>query len=667
MKRFAAPTIILAICLSLSGCVATIPSLPNEADLRWEVVTAGFWDEVARVAELSGSDEPAPAVHWLRDKRTTITYSGGRFTTFQVFRTKTAILDADRAQEYANIAIPTSAGRPVSRLRARTLLRNGSDLDVLDENIHEQNRFPGYSLYTDLKEKVFAMPGFQDSCVIEMEYTITSTGPYLEDHFVVSDFIPVRRSYYSFGIPAMVVDAGYNIATRTPGHAMQPRSHHHSLPDGQVSTLIWEREDVPAISDEEFMPPYRDLAARVSIAFDRSPDIDHYRWPMLGDDYYDEEIAPMLDAAALAAVRDEAREWTDGCGSDAERLEAICGNIVKRTRYVAVGLEGMGWTPRPAQEVLRTKYGDCKDMTMLAVTLLRSMSIEADPAILMTRNIGMLDTTLVTPSSMNHMILTAEIAGEREWIDLTAGSFQLGSLPSADRGATALVLREDGAVFESVPTVPENENQVVRTLTVELDEEGTARGRLLESRSGDLALSRHSMVRSTGRQEMKELLVQTMQRSYPHAIVLDWSYGSELSPDESKLSLEFEAEGCAIRSGDRMVLNGHLLSTAGLGRPLQQRDRRNNVMIRQPICITQDATVELPDGWVVESMPSPQEHVCVFGRYNRELSCDGAVIHCTSTFEMYERRLPADRYEELRSFINGVEQWNSEPVIIVRR
>lgn len=177
------------ICLTLSGCVGVAPTLPGETDIRREIRERPFWTEAARVASLSGTDESAPAVHWLCDKQTTVTYNGRNFTTFQVTRVKTAILDSEKAEEYADIVIPTSDSRPVRQLYARTIRKDGSYVEVLPSDIHERSRFPGYTLYTDLREKVFAMPAFEDSCVIEYEYARTISGPDLEDHFIMSDRI----------------------------------------------------------------------------------------------------------------------------------------------------------------------------------------------------------------------------------------------------------------------------------------------------------------------------------------------------------------------------------------------------------------------------------------------------------------------------------------------
>lgn len=665
MNRVACPVLLLACLMLLAGCVATIPDIDGETMMTREVRSPAFWSEAARVATLSGTDEPAPAVHWLRDKRTTVTFSGGRFTTFQTIRVKTAILDADRADEFADVVIPTSPSRPVKNLSARTVLRDGSCVEVRDEDIHERSRFPGYALYTDLREKVFAMPAFEDSCVVEYQYTTTVTGPDLEDLFIMSDLIPVKRAYYSFGIPSIVVDVGYNIGTRSRGISRPPRTHHQSLPDGQLSTLIWEPEDIPAINDEHFMPPYRDVSTRVTVAFDISPECDHYTWTMLGDEYYEAEIAPLLSVKALSALRGTARDFTSGCDGDLERVEAVCNRIVEDVRYVAVGLEGQGWTPRPPSEVLRTKYGDCKDMTMLAVTLLQSLNIDAQPALLMTRSYGTLDTTLVAPSSMNHMILAVDTPGKRHWVDLTAGAVKLGALPSGDRGAQALLLSEQGSRFETIPAATSEMNEVSRSLRISIDADGMARGQLEEIYGGDLALSHSAFSRRVTRDEMKEALESLVQEICPHAVLSDWSYDSDPPGGGFTYTLEFETDGSARRSGERMILDGHLFSTAGLGYTLPQRDRTNQVLIRQPLRITQQVTVSVPEDWRLESMPEAVDHACVFGTYERNVGNGQSAISCDSSFELLERRMPQHRYEELRGFVNAVEQWNAEPVVLV--
>ena len=667
MRRIVAIAFLLGVCHLVVGCAAGIPPLAGELDLSREVWKPQFWHEVARVAELSGTDETAPAVRWLADKRTTITYAGGRFTTFQVNRVKIVILDAARAEEYGNIVIPTSNSRPIGRLSARTIRKNGIVVPVEADAIHERSRFPEYMLYTDLREKVFAMPAFEDSCIIEYEYILTVSGADFEDSFVFSELVPTRTARYSFEIPADLVDYGVNVATRTSGRVDLPLKRHRSTATGQLSMMIWEEEDVSAIVVEPYMPPYREVSARVTVALDKTPDIDHYEWPFLGEGYFDSTISPLVTGSGLAGVMGTAQDWSAECESDAERIEAICRGAIESIRYVAVGLEGTGWTPQSPEETLSTRYGDCKDMSVLVVALLRSLDIDASPALLMTRNVGVLDTTIVAPSSMNHMIVLAETADGEHWVDPTAGAFTMGGLPWSNRGLPALVLGEDGCGFRSVPAASRGHNVVRTDIHAEIDNEGKLTGEIAQEYLGDLAISGKAFGRTASHEEIKRFLESRLDQFCPDGTVIDWDYNTDRADGRCSFVMEFEAEGSVKRCGDRMIIDGTVFGTAGFGEALPQRERRNPVELEQLVLVKQSVSVKLPAGWLVESLPAAVSEQCGFGSFQRSLSEEGDILSSDCGFELARTRMMAKEYDDFREFVNGIERWNREPVILVRR
>ncbi len=667
MRRIVAIAFLCGMCQMIVGCAASIQPLPGESDLSHEVSSPEFWGEVARVAQLSGTDEPAPAVRWLADKRTTITYVEHNFITFQVNRFKLVILNAARAEEYGNIVIPTSSRRPVSRLSARTIRKDGTVVPVAPDAIHERSRFPEYMLYTDLREKVFAMPAFEDSCIIEYEYVRTVSGADFEDGFVFSTLVPTKTARYSFGIAADLVNYGVNVAARSFGQIGLPLKTLRSAVGSDLSMMIWEKEDVSAIVVEPHMPPYREVSARVTVALDRTPSIGDYTWQVLGNDYYDSTISPLVSDSGLASVASVARNWIAGCIGDGEKIEAICNGVIESIRYVAVGLEGTGWVPQSPEETLSTKYGDCKDMSVLVVALLRSLDIEANPALLMTTNLGILDTTIVASSSINHMIVLAKEHGREHWLDPTAGAFAEGGLPWSDRGVPALVLGEDGCDFRNVPAASRGHNVVRTDIRAEVGSDGKLTGEITQEYAGDLAVSGKAFGRTSSQEEIKRFLEWRLDDFCSGGTVIDWEYDVDRTDGRCLFVMQFEAEGSVKRSGDRMIVDGTVFGTAGFGEVLPQRERQNPVELKQPVSMEQSVSVKLPTGWSVESLPGPVNEQCGFGSFRRSLSEDGGVLSSECSFELARTRMLSREYDGFREFVNGIERWNREPVILVRR
>ena len=86
-----------------------------------------------------------------------------------------------------------------------------------------------------------------------------------------------------------------------------------------------------------------------------------------------------------------------------------------------------GHQPENASTVFSRRYGDCKDKTFLALTLLRGLGIEAYAVVVHTADGDLLNTRLPSASIFDHVIVVAVFSGKKYWMDPTQ-SFQGGTL-----------------------------------------------------------------------------------------------------------------------------------------------------------------------------------------------------------------------------------------------
>ncbi len=106
--------------------------------------------------------------------------------------------------------------------------------------------------------------------------------------------------------------------------------------------------------------------------------------------------------------------------TDAQRATAVMKFVQDEIRYTGIE-EGEGaFRPTPPNDVLARRYGDCKDKTLLAVTLLKALGIEAAPALVSTRWREEVANHLPSPGLMNHVVARAVIAGQTYWFDATS-------------------------------------------------------------------------------------------------------------------------------------------------------------------------------------------------------------------------------------------------------
>ena len=140
-------------------------------------------------------------------------------------------------------------------------------------------------------------------------------------------------------------------------------------------------------------------------------------------------------------ITDELRtvvERIRALGSDEARVVSALEFVQTQIRYFSVSLGESSHRPSPPDAVLRRRYGDCKDKSLLLMTLLRELGIESKPVLLQLGRRAGLDKTIPSPQFFNHVIVQAVVGGKTYFLDPTRlgqhGQLdRMGQMPKARR------------------------------------------------------------------------------------------------------------------------------------------------------------------------------------------------------------------------------------------
>jgi transglutaminase-like putative cysteine protease len=107
--------------------------------------------------------------------------------------------------------------------------------------------------------------------------------------------------------------------------------------------------------------------------------------------------------------------------------------VQERIRYTSIALGENSHRPTAPEQVLLRGYGDCKDKSLLLVSLLRVAGIEADVALV--RSTGGHGLNVVLPSivDFDHVIVRVLTGGSAYWVDPTS-LYQRGPLERRQAG-----------------------------------------------------------------------------------------------------------------------------------------------------------------------------------------------------------------------------------------
>lgn len=110
-----------------------------------------------------------------------------------------------------------------------------------------------------------------------------------------------------------------------------------------------------------------------------------------------------------------------------DRITAALKFAQDEVRYLGLEMGTNSHQPTPALETLELRYGDCKDKTVLLISLLKAMGITAYPALVNTQENKRIAKLPPSANQFDHVIVTLEHKDQRFWLDPTI-SYQTGEL-----------------------------------------------------------------------------------------------------------------------------------------------------------------------------------------------------------------------------------------------
>lgn len=262
---------------------------------------------------------------------------------------------------------------------------------------------------------------------------------------------------FDVGIPTsryrvrLLVPEGRDIQARIHGEAIEATDEASS--GGRARQ--WELHDLLPQADEEGVPAWHSSQPRLEIA-DAMQWRDVVAWAL-----------PLYASAGDAQIASIATETglMRGDASEDAVLRAIA-FVQDEIRYTGLELGAQAYRPYAPDEVVRRRYGDCKDKAMLLVGLLRYLGLDAAPALVDTDYREHLVQLLPSPRVFDHAIVWFEHEGADYWVDATV-NHQRGRLDrfnQAEFGRALLIrrgetgLREMAKAARSEPAMDIEEN-----------------------------------------------------------------------------------------------------------------------------------------------------------------------------------------------------------------
>ena len=153
--------------------------------------------------------------------------------------------------------------------------------------------------------------------------------------------------------------------------------------------------------------------------------------------------------------------------TDEDRVVGALEFVQSEIRYFSVALGESSHRPTQPDVVVQQRYGDCKDKSLLLMTLLDALGIQSKPVLVA---IGMrrgLDNVLPSPQLFNHAIVQVTVNGKVFYLDptLLGQHGRLERMGQIHEGTQALVIAAESRQFSTIAST--NARDLVRSEVAE--------------------------------------------------------------------------------------------------------------------------------------------------------------------------------------------------------
>ncbi|MFL1406793.1 DUF3857 domain-containing protein [Marinobacter sp. M1N3S26] len=373
--------------------------------------------------------------------------------------------------------------------------------------------------------------------------------------------------------------------------------------------------------------------------------------------------APMTWSDVVSRARTEfARATDDVTGADAllarlvpegasaaEGLSRVHDFVARDIRYVSLSEHGNTITPHSVADVLRSRYGDCKDKSALLTYLLTELGYDPYPVLVATDQGD--PETLGVPSMgyFDHMVICLDLLDGTTCMDATDAYTDAGSTPAWIQGRVALPLRPN----ETPTIIPRDDYRWTLDVSTELTflPNGGQAEKQVRSYHGAYAGSMRSMLAGRTSGERLEWAREQYASVISDLAVPEFDFGqvNALSPELTvSSSVDYPSFLPVDTDLEYVEYDAWLKAELESMYPANERYGAEFAGLR----VTSRFDVDLGDVWTLQDPPAELDFQHRFGRLSRTVETVGSGrFRVTSVLDVPRQDVPPEKQPELRELL----------------
>lgn len=549
-------------------------------------------------------------------------------------------------------------------------LENG---DIVKTKLKSEGIF-NEKISDNWKKVSLTMPNVRVGSVIELNYTIESHNLVKFPVFDIQSAIPVQTIEYQSEIPTSYVYKSVvkgSVPVKFDSKLKQGSisfTNQHGLTNllnfQQVNSQF-RVNDVPALVDEKFVDNLSNYSASLNCELEKilipgQPDKDYSNtWEGVANSIYSYK-----DFGAELEKRDyllsDLRNLMKGQKDSLSKLQKV--NVI--FKYVQ---QRMNWndvygyyTDKGVVKAYEDKIGNVADINFILIAMLKFAGLEAEPVLVSTKSHGI--PVFPNRTGFNYVIAAAEIDGETVLLDATSKNTTVNILPLNVINWYGRLIRNDGTTAK-IDLVPIKPSVINCNLGVRVSSTGKLVGNYTMQKTDYEAFK----FRENQGKISQDRYTENKENEYSGIQIKDYSIVNDkadmFAPVVEKIS--FESNNHCEVIGGKMYINP-LLFFKMYKNPFDQEKRVMPIYFEYPKHEKYSVFFEIPEGFVVESLPTPVKLVLNEKDLKFTLNCQvvGNTIQIRIVNELNIGICASEDYVPLKSFFQQMVDKQNEKIVL---
>jgi hypothetical protein len=533
--------------------------------------------------------------------------------------------------------------------------------------------------------KKIAMPNVKEGSVIEYEYMIrTPRISELKEWFFQSS-IPVNYSEFATYIPEYFVynpnQKGYVFPKVTVDKSQKSiiikskeRSGGGSFSSPVATTTYSEDKidyqetkttylavNLPAMKEEAFVNNIDNYTASVSheLAMTKYPnsptELYSTDWESVTKKIYDnEDFGAELNKTGY--FEDDITTLIKGLNTQEEKISAIFNFVKTKVKWN----DYYGYScSEGVKKAYKDKIGNVAEINLMLTAMLRFAEIKANPVLISTRSNGI--ALFPSRTGFNYVIAAVEINDGLILLDATEKYSVPNILPLRDLNWFGRLIRKDGTSSE-VDMMPKTPSRESTNMSIVVSNAGAINGKIRVQLANHEALS----FRQKNIVTSKDNYLEALESKNNNIEISDYARENELDLSNPIIENYSFKDSKSVEVINDKIYISPMIFLAAKENPFKQEVREYPVDFGHPWQEKYNVSIEIPEGYVVESLPQPMNIVTGegVGAFKYNIANAGNNIQVSIATDINTPIVSPDFYEVIKDFFQRIIDKQNEKIVL---